>query len=172
MKTEKAEQLVILDKEKNQKRLFGTGLTTSIIILIIGGYFYQKNKKQKIVIENLQKELHHRIKNNLAIINTFIEVAKEEFSDIAFNNKLTELQNRIESINEVHQQLYKNNDVTSLSVKKYVQKLTNNIQQLFANDNIVITQNINDSFKLNAEQSFAVGLIINEFLTNSFKYAF
>lgn len=172
LKTEKAEQQVILDKEKNQKRLFGTGLITSIILLVIGGYFYQKNKKQKIVIENLQKELHHRIKNNLAIINTFIEVAKEEFSGIAFNNKLAELQNRIASINEVHQQLYKSTDIKNLSVKKYVQKLVHNIQQSFANDNIVVSQNINDYLKLNAEQSFSVGLIINEFLTNSFKYAF
>lgn len=172
LKTEKAEQAIILEKEKNQKWLFGFSLVTALIVILIGGYIYQKNKKQKIVIENLQKELHHRIKNNLAIINTFIEVAKEEFSDVTFNTKLSELQNRIASINEVHQQLYKNTDITSLSVKKYVQKLTDNIQQSFANNNIVVTQNINDSLKLNAEQSFAVGLIINEFLTNSFKYAF
>lgn len=172
LKTDKAEQQLILEKERNQKWLFGSGLAASVFILVIGGYFYQKNKKQKDVIVGLQKELHHRIKNNLAIINTFIDVAKEEFSDIAFNNKLSELQNRIASINEVHQQLYKNTDITSLSVKKYVQKLTDNIQQSFANDNIAVTQNINDSLKLNAEQSFAVGLIINEFLTNSFKYAF
>ncbi|MDP3359636.1 MAG: tetratricopeptide repeat protein [Lutibacter sp.] len=172
LKTEKVEQAIILEKEISKKRMFSFGLAASIFILVIGGYFYQKNKKQKVVIVGLQKELHHRIKNNLAIINTFIEVAKEEFSDIAFNNKLTELQNRIASINEVHQQLYKNADITSLSVKKYVQKLVHNIQQSFANDNIVVSQNINDYLKLNAEQSFSVGLIINEFLTNSFKYAF
>lgn len=172
LKSEKAEQAIIIEKEKNQKWFFGSGLMASVFILIIGGYFYQKNKKQKEVIVGLQKELHHRIKNNLAIINTFIDVAKEEFSDIAFNNKLSELQNRIASINEVHQQLYKNTDVTNLCVKKYIQKLTANIQQSFANENIVIAQNINDSLKLNVEQSFAVGLIINEFLTNSFKHAF
>lgn len=172
LKTEKAEQQVILENEKNQKWLFGSGLTASMFVLVIGGYFYQKNKKQKEVIVGLQKELHHRIKNNLAIINTFIDVAKEEFNNIAFNNKLTELQNRIASINEVHQQLYKNTDVTNLSVKKYVQKLTANIQHSFVANNVAVTQNINETLKLNAEQSFAVGLIINEFLTNSFKYAF
>lgn len=172
LKYERAEQAIIIEKEKKQKWLFGSGLAGSIFILVIGGYSYKKNKKQKDVIVGLQKELHHRIKNNLAIINTFIDVAKEEFSDLAFNNKLTELQNRITSINEVHQQLYKNTDVTRLSSKKYVQKLTDNIQHSFANKNIVIAQNINDSLKLNAEQSFAVGLIINEFLTNSFKHAF
>lgn len=172
LKAEKAEQQVILGKERSQKWFFGSGLATSIFILVIGGHFYHKNNKQKEVIVGLQKELHHRIKNNLAIINTFIEVAIEEFRDIAFNNKLTELQNRIASINEVHLQLYKSTDVTSLSVQKYVQKLTDNIRHSFANENIDIAQNINDSLKLNVEQSFAVGLIINEFLTNSFKYAF
>ena len=87
--------------------------------------------EQKEVIETLQKDLHHRVKNNLAIINRFIDVIKEEFNDKAFDTKLVELQNRIASINEVHQQLYNNKDAAKLGVKKYIEKLTQNIENTF-----------------------------------------
>jgi len=172
LKKEKAEQNLVIVKEKQQKWLFVFGLIASLFVIVIGSYFYQKNKKQKLVIENLQKELHHRIKNNLAIIDTFIEVAKEEFNNTAFTKKLTELQNRVASINQVHQQLYASKHITNLGVKKYVETLANNVQKSFDNKNIEIIQHIDDSLTLNAEKAFSIGLIINEFLTNSFKYAF
>jgi two-component sensor histidine kinase len=132
----------------------------------------KKTKKQKEVIESLQKELHHRVKNNLSIIDTFIEVAKEEFADGKFSKKLTELQNRINSINEVHQQLYKNEDVTNLNLKKYIDTLSSNVANSFSNENISIEKSVQGKLNLHADKSFPVGLIINEFLTNSYKYAF
>ena len=131
----------------------------------------QTISSQKDVIENLQKELHHRIKNNLSIIDTFVEVVKDEFKDKKFEEKLTELQNRIQSINEIHKQLYTNTDVTHLNMKKYIHSLTSLITTSL-NSEIPIKQNIDESVHLNANQSFPVGLIINEFLTNSIKYAF
>jgi len=146
-----------------------TVLTLSSFILF---YFFRKNKKQKEIIENLQKELHHRVKNNLSIIDTFIEVAKEEFADQRFSNKLGELQNRIDSINTVHLQLYKSDDITNVNIKKYVDTLSQNVQQSFSESTIEIENNIDDSLMLDPTQSFPIGLIINEFLTNSFKYAF
>ncbi len=127
---------------------------------------------QKKLIENLQRELHHRIKNNLAIIDTFIEVAKDDFEDENFIDKLTELQNRIQSINELHRQLYKSKDITLINLNDYVKTLVGNIQESFPDNKITITQNIDDKLKFSADESFAIGLIINEFLTNSYKYAF
>ncbi len=126
---------------------------------------------QKDTIENLQKELHHRVKNNLAIIDTFIEIAKEEFNDEKFDKKLTEIQNRIVSINEIHKQLYQSSDVTNLNIKNYIDVLSKNVVQSFENKDISIHKNI-ENINLNADTSFPVGLIINEFLTNSYKYAF
>ncbi len=172
LKTEKAEQALLLEKETKQKWLLGIGFISLLLILVIGGYFYQKNKKQKEVIETLQKDLHHRVKNNLAIINRFIDVVKEEFNNEAFDAKLIELQNRIASINEVHQQLYNNKDATKLGVKKYIEKLKQNIENTYVNKNITVEQHIDTTVNLKADISFPIGLIVNEFLTNSFKYAF
>ena len=172
LKKEKAEQTVILRKEKQQKIYFISALIASVLFILFFAYFFRRNKKQKKLIENLQKELHHRIKNNLSVIDTFIEVAKEEFSNRAFNNKLTELQNRIAGINEVHKQLYISKDITNINLKKYVEKLAENVTNSFNNNNVELIQDIDENVKLYADKSFPVGLIINEFITNSFKYAF
>lgn len=161
----------ISTKNRNIITLISILVILSLLISTLF-FFYRRNKKQKEVIESLQKELHHRIKNNLSIIDTFIEVAKEEFEDPKFSKKLTELQNRIDSINEVHQQLYKNKDVTNLNLKNYVDTLAKNVESSFSNNKITIEKTVKDQLHLHADKSFPVGLIINEFLTNSYKYAF
>lgn len=172
LKADKAQQAELLATKSKQTWQLGAGLATSIIGLGIFTFYYRKNKRQKETIENLQKELHHRVKNNLSVIDTFIEVAKDEFNDPKIDVKLNELQNRIDSINEVHQQLYTNKDVTNLNLKKYIEKLANNVSSTFSDQNITIEKDVQDHFKLQADKSFPVGLIINEFLTNSYKYAF
>jgi two-component sensor histidine kinase len=172
LKADKAEQAELLAKESKRKWQLGAGLITALLTLAIFTFYYRRNKKQKEVIESLQKELHHRIKNNLSIIDSFIEVAKEEFDDQKFSLKLTELQNRIDSINEVHQQLYKNKDVTNLNLKNYIDTLSSNVSNSFSNTKVIIEKEVEDNLNLNADKSFPVGLIINEFLTNSYKYAF
>lgn len=156
------------------KNILTLGLLIGFLILatLMALYFLEKIKKQKALVENLQKELHHRVKNNLSIIDSFIEVTKDEFDDQKFDTKLTELQNRINSINEVHQQLYTNNDITNLNLKNYIEKLTKNVSAAFSNQNIIIEKNVKDNLRLQTDKSFPIGLIINEFLTNSYKYAF
>ncbi|MCI5056800.1 MAG: tetratricopeptide repeat protein [Flavobacteriales bacterium] len=172
LRTEKAEQELATADANRQKWLFAIGLLGAIIALGVFAFYYRKNKKQKEVIESLQKELHHRVKNNLSIIDTFIEVAKEEFSEERFVNKLQELQNRIDSINTVHLQLYQSDDITNVNVKKYIDTLCQNVQDSFDRPNVRINKNLNDDISLNPSHSFPLGLIVNEFLTNSFKYAF
>lgn len=172
LKADKVSQELQLEKENKRKQYFAFAFLTSLFTLGIFIFYYRKNKKQKSVIENLQKDLHHRVKNNLAIIDSLVEDIKDEFNNKLFTTKLTDLQNRIDSINEVHSQLYMNTDITNLKLKKYVAKLAKNVQHSFAKENISIDNSIDDSITLCVEQSFPVGLIINEFLTNSFKYAF
>lgn len=172
LKAEKAEQEILLAQESKRKWQLGAGLGVALIGLGVFGFYYRKNKKQKDVIESLQKELHHRVKNNLSIIDTFIEVAKEEFEDPKFTNKLSDLQNRIDSINEVHKQLHIKEDVTNLKLKKYLAQLSSNIASSFSDLDITIIQKVNENLVIPADKSFSIGLIVNEFLTNSFKYGF
>ncbi|MBW7871320.1 MAG: tetratricopeptide repeat protein [Flavobacteriia bacterium] len=167
-----AEQQLRLTKENRNKWLLSGGLIGSLAILGVVGFSYQRNRKQKEQIENLQKELHHRVKNNLSIIDTFIEVVKKELPDAKAQGKLNELQNRIISINEVHRQLYNSKNITSLYLKKYIDTLAENVSHSFDKPEIELKTEIPETAVLSAERSFPVGLIVNEFLTNSYKYAF
>ena len=134
----------------------------------------QKNKieQQKKKVEMLQKELHHRMKNNLSFIDLFINLAKGRFTDAAYQDKLNELQNRMRSMFEVHKQLFKKEDVTAVKAKSYIDVLVENVKQAYDDKHVSIINNTHKDETLLANTSFPVGLIVNEFVTNSYKYAF
>jgi two-component sensor histidine kinase len=141
-------------------------------------FVYRRNQKQKKeiekqknLVEELQRELHHRLKNNLSFIDFFITLAKSKFPDPSYREKLNELQNRINSMFEVHKQLFKKEDVTSVNAKTYISALVENIKIAYDRPNISLEENI-ENINLRADISFPIGLIINEFVTNSYKYAF
>ncbi len=172
LREEKAQQELLLQKENQQKWILFVALLAMILALGVFAFYYKRNKKQKEVIERLQRELHHRIKNNLAVIDSLVEDIKQDMEKGNVAQRLTDLQNRIVSINEIHSQLYRNEDITNLSLQKYVQVLAANIANSFANPNIEVQQEIPVNLQVETEKLFPVGLIINEFITNSYKYAF
>jgi two-component sensor histidine kinase len=124
------------------------------------------------LVQTLQKEIHHRVKNNLSIIDRFIRNIKKKNSDILLLHQLSDLQNKIQSIYIVHEQLYKNTDITRLQLRKYIEVLAINVQNLFASKKLIINNLIDEDIGVYADKSSIIGLIINEFLTNSYKYAF
>ncbi len=178
LKQQNAQQALLTEKEKTQKWAIGGGLAVSLAGL---GFFfvaYNKNQKQKKeiekqknLVEGLQRELHHRLKNNLSFIDFFITLAKGKFPDPAYRQKLDELQNRINSMFEVHKQLFKKEDITMVNAKTYISALVDNVKNAYDTESIAIRENVPDT-TLRADISFPIGLIVNEFVTNSFKYAF
>lgn len=173
LKEEKAQQRLQLQKENLKKWLLLGGLLITALVLGIFVFYYRKNKRQKSFIEQLQRELHHRTKNNLAIIDSLIEEIKENADKGDITQRLTDLQNRIGSINEVHKRLHQQGTkLTHINLSKYIDSLANNITNSFDNSNIVIDKDIPHNLKIETAKIFPLGLIINEFITNSFKYAF
>ncbi len=172
LKAEKTQQELLLAKESKRNTYLSAGILIAFSGLGIFAFYYRRNKRQKELIEHLQKDLHHRIKNNLAVIDALIEDIKDEFDDTNIHAKLSELQNRINSINEIHRQLYFNKDITHLNLKTYLDKISRSIQESFGRNDVKINNKVPESFKLEVNTSFPIGLIVNEFITNSFKYAF
>jgi len=159
--------------EKTRKNwFFGLGLLFSFFGIIIYSYFYRKTKRQKEMIENLQVELHHTVKNNLSFISTFIDLTIDDVEEEKIQNKLIELKQRIESINEVHKELYEKKGETQVKMKKYIQRISSLVNESYSDKKVEISENIDESITLSPNNSFPIGLIINEFLTNSYKYAF
>jgi len=129
----------------------------------------EKSNKQKAF---LLKEIHHRVKNNLNIVASILGLEKfqsntEEVHKLISQNKL-----RIESIAMVHEILYQSEDLENIDFKIYISKLTEHILATESSqDNIHLHLDI-VALKFNIEAMIQFGIIINEFMTNSIKYAF
>jgi len=172
LKAEKASQQLLIEQKNKQNTYLSAGFAVALISLGIFAFYYRRNQRQKKLIEHLQKDLHHRIKNNLAIIDALVEDIKDDFEETGIYDRLVDLQNRINSINEIHWQLYHNQDITKLDLKTYVDRISEPIQKAFGNKHVKILNQIPEKLLLDIKKSFPLGLIINEFITNSFKYAF
>lgn len=122
--------------------------------------------------ETLLKEIHHRVKNNLQIINSLIRLQSHYMTAANYQDKLAETENRIRSMALVHEKLYKSNNFSKLNAKTYIQELTTNILNSFSPDtSITVNYNI-ESNEYSIDTLIPLGLIINEIISNSIKYAF
>ncbi len=119
----------------------------------------------------LLKEIHHRVKNNLQIISSLLslqEVYVQE--DAKALSVLRESRNRVLSMATIHEMLYQSEDISGINFSHYIEKLTSTLFNSYHNTNI---PKINvDQIYLNIETSIPLGLIINELVSNSLKYAF
>jgi PAS domain S-box-containing protein len=123
--------------------------------------------------ETLLMEIHHRVKNNMQIISSLLNLQKKYVDDEEAVNVLQESQNRVRSMAIIHENLYQSKDLTHINFVHYIQSLVYN---LFYSYNIKETQikpilKIED-INLNMETAVPCGLIISEIISNSLKYAF
>lgn len=123
--------------------------------------------------ENLLKEIHHRVKNNLQIISGIFDKQARLIADETTKKLLKEGQNRVFSIALVHQNLYQTENLSSVNIKSYLEILIKNIAASQQNEqqNINITLDVDDS-NIDVDTLIPLGLILNELITNCYKYAF
>ena len=129
------------------------------------------------MILNLQRELHHRIKNNLRVITAFINSIKEKFEnkekvDVQeVNEQLNELEKRVQTIYNLHKQLYEGAKVTHLDLDKYINLLTQTIASNY-DQAVEMELDIPEGTSIKADNSIILGLILTELTINAFKHAF
>ncbi|MEH1831508.1 MAG: histidine kinase dimerization/phosphoacceptor domain -containing protein [Nostoc sp.] len=123
--------------------------------------------------EVLLKEIHHRVKNNLQIISSLLNLQADYLKDNQALEVFKDSQNRIESMALIHEKLYQSQDLARINFANYIQDLVNNLFSSYNVSSSTIT------LKMNVEEVFLVidaaipcGLIINELISNSLKYAF
>ena len=123
--------------------------------------------------EVLLREIHHRVKNNLAVISSLLFLQSTQTGDAEIVRVLQDCQNRIRSMALVHERLYHSHDLADMNFADYVQDLA---QQLFRTYVIVphlIVLNTNlAKISLNINRAIPVGLILNELISNALKHAF
>jgi len=123
--------------------------------------------------EVLLKEIHHRVKNNLQMIQSLLNLQMSQIKDKKLVNILEDSKNRISSIAMVHETLYKSKDLSVIDVKLYFQELTDYLYKSLHPTGSDIEMRCNvEQLPMDLDAVIACGLIINELVTNTLKYAF
>jgi PAS domain S-box-containing protein len=133
----------------------------------------QQIKDSLLEKEVLLKEVHHRVKNNLQIIASLLNFQARFVSDPSALKMFQESQNRVKSISLIHEKLYQTKDLSRIEFAGYIKSLVSHLFLAFniKPDKIGFTVNANNLF-LSVDTAIPCGLIINELVTNSLKYAF
>lgn len=122
--------------------------------------------------EILLKEIHHRVKNNLALTISLLELQEEEIEDEKTKKVLVDIQERIYTMELLHRKLYESTNLNQIPFKNYVTDLVKTIAKTYdKSEKTNIIFQIQD-IELDIETALPYGLILNELVTNAFKYAF
>lgn len=174
-------------ENQNQRNLL---LAISLGLLAIAGLIYfQFRQKQKsnsllteknVVIqkslherESLLKEIHHRVKNNLQIISSLLSLQSKSLTDTDAQGAISESRNRVKSMSLIHEQLYQEDTISGVDMKDYIQRLVNSLSSSYGLDTErVEVKIVADPILLDVDSAIPLGLIINELVSNSMKYAF
>ncbi len=123
--------------------------------------------------EVLLREIHHRVKNNMQIVSSLLWLQSEHVRDKKDIEIFKDSQNRIMSMSLVHEKLYRSKDLAGIDTNGYITDLTYNLFQSYGVKAGIIALNISaGNVSLGIDSSIPCGLIINELVTNSLKYAF
>lgn len=120
----------------------------------------------------LMKEIHHRVKNNLQVISGLLELQSKTLADETAREALQEGRNRVRSIALIHQNLYQFEDLSTIDLKRFIEDLCRQVQSVFQGQKKVDVIIDVPEMHLDIDSAVPLGLILNELLTNSSKYAF
>ncbi|MEL7248796.1 MAG: histidine kinase dimerization/phosphoacceptor domain -containing protein [Bacteroidota bacterium] len=186
-----AEQEAELERQASatQTRFLLTILAVGGIVLAVVLWAFRRAQADKRIIseKNLQieeslaekevllREIHHRVKNNLQIISGLLDRQARKSSDESVRRLVREGQERIQSMALIHQNLYESEQLSGIDIKTYLRELSGNIQhsQLMnpGEEAIQLELDVAEGH-LDIDTAIPVGLILNELLTNCYKYAF
>ena len=173
-------------RQRNLITLLSLGLVILLIGMVLNRYRYirklasQKKfiEKQKdhLEIANREKELmlseiHHRVKNNLQVIISMLSLQSRNITNEDVKTELERNKDRLSAMAIIHQQLYKNDHEAWVNLKDYVESLINHILISYEKQKIDLQLNI-DQVKVDFDTAISIGLILNELVCNSIKYAF
>lgn len=123
--------------------------------------------------ELLLKEIHHRVKNNLQVISSLLNIQSRQVKDEKAKEAIQEGRSRVHSMSLIHQKLYKKDNLAGVDMKDYLEDLTQDLFTTYNVSNTAIDLDIDvDKIVLDVETVIPIGLIVNELLSNILKYAF
>lgn len=122
--------------------------------------------------ELLLKEIHHRVKNNLEVVSSLLALQSAQIDDPSLQSAMLASQNRVHSMGIIHQKLYQGENLAAIEMKDYFINLSDNILDSFNAEEHVKVECDMPKLVLDVDTAISIGLITNELVTNSLKYAF
>ena len=169
-----------LRKEKKLRQVLIGG---AVLLLLAGGiilFQYRKQRLKNLVIQKqaddmqvLMKEIHHRVKNNLQVISSLLDLQSLTISDSQASEAVKEGKNRVQSMALIHQNLYSEGNIKGIKTKEYISNLLQSLCDSYniTNDKVRVKTQIDD-LNLDVDTMIPLGLVLNELVSNSLKYAF
>lgn len=156
--------------DENNKKIGNRGVTQDITEL------KKTEEKLRQLLEDkdmLIKEIHHRVKNNLMIISSLLNLQSNYLKDRESIEIFRESQNRAKSMALIHERLYQSEDLKSIGFKEYITTLANDLYRNYVEDpgRVELQLDIQD-LDVDIDHAIPLGLILNELITNSMKYGF
>lgn len=196
--TEKKDQAIAVLEQQNeiqslraQTQQIQIYLSLGGLVLLVGltGLFFRqssirkrnnilleaKNKeiaKQNAERELLLKEIHHRVKNNLQIISSLLSMQTRSLKDDKAKDAMKESQSRVKTMALIHEKLYQYENLAKINMKEYMQQLSDFLTQTYRSEKQIHVNIDAEDINLDMDMAIPLGLITNELLSNSLKYAF
>ena len=176
-----------LEQRENEADYFRL-LLILVGVLMVGAVIFtlsrlrtnQKLRGQKEVIQKslndrelLLREIHHRVKNNLQVISSILSIQSRDINDEAALQAINEARSRVKSMALIHQDLYGDDNLRGIRAQPYITKLSNSLFSTYRIDKnrVRLHTDIQDLL-IDVDTTVPLGLILNELVTNSLKYAF
>ncbi len=136
----------------------------------------RKNRERELIEslnekEIILKEIHHRVKNNMQVVSSLINLQASVVQDASTAMALRETRDRIRSMSLVHEKLYRSSDLSSVNIADYVTSLCQELFQAYQAARIKLVLDI-DNISLPTRDAVSLGLLIHELVSNAFKHAF
>ncbi len=164
----------------NKKTDYNKRDTEQLQLLLKGMYQnIQKKENQEKIKKSLQekdillREIHHRVKNNLQVISSLLNLQSKSIDNEKYLNIFKESQNRIRTMALVHEKLYQSENLGHINLSEYLYNVAVNLFHSYnsLSHNIKLESDIQD-ISMDIELAIPCGLIVNELISNSIKYAF
>ncbi len=176
MQQQAEERLLHQESLKRQKLIRNTTILVCVLLILISVITYRSyigKKKANDEKAALMKEIHHRVKNNLQIISSLLNIQTEYLKDLSIIGAVKESQSRVKAMALIHQLLYQEENLTHIDIEMYLKQLVTTLTGIFETPDVKVTTEIfSEKILLDIDTSIPLGLIVTELVSNAFKYAF
>jgi len=191
LKTKEKELQIEVEMKKRSKILWTLWGILILFLVVLYAFTIQRRARRLLTAQNIMiesqkqqleksldekniliKEIHHRVKNNLEVISSLLELQSNSSNDLKAKSALEAGQIRVQSIALIHHKLYHSESLAKIAFKEFIEDLYSQICKVFLREDANIMFKVSgDDLILEMDVAVPIGLILNELMTNSFKYA-